>query len=73
MSQEFLMLASYFLVMMGVFLGIIHLTINLADFGYSSPNPQLLQALGTARFLLGWYKFLNGIDKQILPQVVAAH
>jgi hypothetical protein len=73
MSQEFLMLASYFLVMMGVFLGIIHLTINLADFGYSSPNPQLLQALGTARFLLGRHKFLNGIDKQILPQVMAAH
>ena len=73
MSQEFLMLASYVLVMMGVFLGITHLTINLADFGYSSPNPRLLQALGTARFLLGWYKFLNCIDKQILPQVVAAH
>jgi hypothetical protein len=73
MSQEFLMLASYFLVMMGVFLGIIHLTINLADFGYSSPNPRLLQALGTARFLLGRHKFLNGIDKQILPQVMAAH
>jgi hypothetical protein len=73
MSQEFLMLSSYFLVMMGVFLGIIHLTINLADFGYSSPNPQLLQALGTARFLLGRHKFLNGIDKQILPQVMAAH
>ena len=67
------MLASYVLVMMGVFLGITHLTINLADFGYSSPNPRLLQALGTARFLLGWYKFLNCIDKQILPQVVAAH
>ena len=73
MSQEFLMLASYVLVMMGVFLGITHLTINLADFGYSSPNPRLLQALGTARFLLGWSKFLNCIDKQILPQVVAAH
>ncbi len=73
MNIAFLMLASYFLVMMGVFLVIIHLTINLADFVYSSPNPQLLQALGTARFLLGWYKFLNCIDKQILPQVMAAH